>query len=683
MASVIYSRIHVADTDQFRRRRFPLCPLAAGLFQEPITLTVLGSTYHLSKSMGHPSKGRLSRWRAQARQILRNSRQLKDISDEELLNRARDIRWRAKTGVPLRSLLEEVFCLGIEASRRKLGMEHYTVQIMGGIAMFEGGVAELQTGEGKTLTATLPAMLRALAGKGSHVVTVNDYLAERDSAEMNPLYHALGLTTGCILTPMESDDRRQSYAADITYGTAKEFGFDLLRDRLKQGVAAGGQKRRTLFSDAAGGEVPVQRGHHAVIIDEADSILIDEARTPLIIGLTMPNDAATVSLFRWCHRAVSHLEANVDFVYEPERRSAYLTDQGCRKVLLLGKPALIDSIDTERIYKQVEQALTAKFAFERDRDYVIVDNEISIVDEGTGRIMEGRKWQDGLHQSIEAKELVPITAASGEAARITVQNFFRLYTYISGMTGTAVQCTSEIRKVYGLKVTAIPTHRPCIRRQLPTRLFGTAAAKWRAISEAVDELVQQHRAVLVGTPSVEASETLGQLLRDRGIPHEILNAKYLEEEAGIISKAGDCGKVTVATNMAGRGTDIKLTDELTSSGGLHVIATEMHSSKRIDRQLIGRSARQGDPGSCQFFLSLEDELLRVLTPEKLSRIRASGTVDSHGELSQSWLAFFQKTQRKLEKLHYKQRKDMMKQDKHRTESYRRMGLDPCLELTEN
>lgn len=644
---------------------------------------MIGQAYHLTKGAGVPSKGRLSRWRAQAHRILKDSNKYADLSDADLLSQARDVRWRAKTGLPLRSLLPEVFAMGIEASRRKLGMEHYPVQVMGGIAIFEGGIAELQTGEGKTLTATLPSLLRALPGKGAHVVTVNDYLAERDAAEMKPLYEALGLSVGCILTPMETDERRENYAKDITYGTAKEFGFDLLRDRLRQGVAAGGQKRRTLFTDHAGGEAPVQRGHYSVLIDEADSILIDEARTPLIIGLTMPNDAGTVSLFRWCHRAVSHLEANVDFVYEPERRSAYLTDAGCRKVLLLGKPALIDSIDTERIYKHVEQALTAKFAFVRDRDYVVVDNEISIVDEGTGRIMEGRKWQDGLHQSIEAKELVPITAASGEAARITVQNFFRLYTHIGGMTGTAVQCAGEIRRVYGLKVTAVPTHRPCIRAATRPRVFMSLEAKWRAVTDQIERLVNDDRAVLVGTPSVDASEALGRLLKDKGIRHNILNARYLEQEAEIVADAGDCGKVIVATNMAGRGTDIKLTDSLKNAGGLQVIATEMHSSKRIDRQLIGRAARQGDPGGYQFFLSLEDELMRCHTPEKMKRVLRQASPDANGELSGSWMSFFRKTQRYLEKMHYKQRKDMMKQDKHRTEAYRRMGLDPCLELTEN
>jgi len=644
---------------------------------------VLSETLHFAKSGGRPAQGRLSRWRSTAERILSDSQALKSLTDEELMTRGKDVRWRAKTGLPLKNLLEETFALGIEASRRTTGMEHYVVQIMGGIAMFEGGIAELQTGEGKTLTATLPALLRALPGKGSHVITVNDYLAERDVEEMSQVYNALGITTGSILTPMETDERRENYAKDITYGTAKEFGFDLLRDRLRQGVSSGGAKRHTMFSRMGGGEEPVQRGHYSVLIDEADSILIDEARTPLIIGLTLPNDAATVSLFRWCHRAVSHLEANTDFVYEPERRSAYLTDQGCRRVLLLGKPALIDAIDTERIYKHVEQALTAKFAFVRDRDYVVVDNEISIVDEGTGRIMEGRKWQDGLHQSIEAKELVPITAASGEAARVTVQNFFKLYTYICGMTGTAVQCQGEIKKVYGLKVTAIPTHRKCIRKTLTPRVFVNQEAKRRAIIDEIDRLVKADQAVLVGTPSVDASEALGQMLRDRSIKHSIINARYLEQEAEIVSQAGACGKVTVATNMAGRGTDIKLSNELKAAGGLHVIATEMHSSKRIDRQLVGRAARQGDPGSYQFFLSLEDELLRCHTPEKMARKRKSAIPDRHGELSRSWYSFFKKTQKYLEKMHYKQRKDMMKQDKHRTQAYKRMGLDPCLELTEN
>ena len=643
---------------------------------------------HLTKTAGRPTAARRSRWRSLANWILKESRSLSSLTDSELLKRGKEIRWRAKSGISLHKLLLEAFQLGIEASRRTVEMEPYPVQIMGGMAMFEGGIAEMATGEGKTLTAVLPAFLRALPGHGCHVITVNDYLAHRDAEEMGPIFNALGLNVGCIETPMQTDERRDAYSKDITYGTAKEMGFDYLRDRLRLGVSADGQARRTVFSSSArsgdifGSEAPVQRGHYFCIVDEADSILIDEARTPLIIGLTMPNDAATVSLFRWCHRAIVHLEANVDFAYEPKRRSAYLTDQGCRKVLLLAKPALIDTIDTERIYKHVEQALTARFGFVLNRDYVVVDDEIVIVDESTGRIMEGRKWQDGLHQSVEAKELVPITAASGEAARITIQNFFKLYRVLGGMTGTAVQAAGEIRKTYALRVTAIPTHRPCIRVGSSPRIFATMESKRDAIVKEIKQLVDDKRAVLVGTPSVEASEALGELLEQAKVEYKILNARHHEQEAEIVTSAGVSGRVTVATNMAGRGTDIKLTDELKDAGGLHVIATEMHSSKRIDRQLIGRAARQGDPGGFQFFLSLEDELLRCLEETEIQKVRQQARPATNGELSHSWLSFFEKTQKFLEKAHYKQRKDLLKHDKHRSNAYKRMGLDPCLELTE-
>lgn len=579
-----------------------------------------------------------------------------------------------------------------EASRRTIGLEPYPVQIVGGIALFEGGIAEMQTGEGKTLTAIMPTFLRGLAGRGCHVITVNDYLAHRDAEEMGPVYNALGLSVGCIQTPMETDERRDAYAKDVTYGTAKEMGFDFLRDRLRIGVSSGEQRGTAaakLLGNGQGslssgsGEEPAQRGHHYVLVDEADSILIDEARTPLIIGLTQPNDPGTVSLFRWCHRAIAHLEPDVDFVYEAKRRSAYLTDAGCRKTVLMAKPALIDSIDTERIYKQIEQSLTARFAFVRDRDYVVVDDEVKIVDESTGRMMDGRKWQDGLHQSIEAKELVPITAGTGEAARITVQSFFRQYMYLCGMTGTAVQAAREIRKTYGRSVTAIPTHKACIRRGYPPRIFAKMIQKRQAMCDEIERLLAEHRSILVGTPSVDASEALGTMLTERGIAHQILNARYHEQEAEIVAQAGESGRVTIATNMAGRGTDIKLDETLRKSGGLHVIATEVHSSARIDRQLIGRAARQGDPGSYHFFLSLEDELLRCLEADKLERVRKRARPDSKGELPRSWWSFFKKTQRFLEKTHYKQRKDLMKQEKHRTDAYKRMGLDPYLELTES
>ena len=617
--------------------------------------------------------------------IIQRSDRLTTLSDEDLLAMARKVRWEARAGIPLDQLLPDAYALVRESAARTLNMRHFPVQIMGAIAMFEGHIAEMQTGEGKTLTATMPAFLRALSGQGCHVVTVNDYLAGRDCKIMGPVYERLGLTIGKILEKMEADERRQNYAADITYGTSKEMGFDFLRDRLRKGATQedGSPTVRRFLRTLQGSEEPVQRGHHFALIDEADSILIDEARTPLIIGLTQPNDPSTVNLFRWSNRSAHQLQPRTDYVYEPERRNAWLTDAGCRKLVLMSKPSLLSSIDTERIYSQVEKALTAKHAFERDRDYVIVDNKVVIVDEGTGRVMDGRKWQDGLHQAIEAKEMVPITAATGEAARITVQSFFRQYTHLAGMTGTALQAASELRRTYRLKVTRIPTNRPCIRRGMTPRFFTTQDAKRNAIVDAIQELRAAGRSILVGTPSVEASEALGLLLKDRLVPHQILNARYHEQEAEIVSDAGHAGHVTIATNMAGRGTDILLEEDVRRAGGLHVIATEMHSSKRIDRQLVGRSARQGDPGSYQFFLSLEDELLRCREPREVARKRRVALPDRYGELGRTWLRYFRRVQNFLERMHRRQRKHLLKQERHRLEQYENMGLDPYLELTES
>lgn len=648
-------------------------------------MKIASSLFHAFKSGFIPSATRLSRWRALANHIVRLSEGLTNLTDEALLTRGRKIRWDARAGVSLETLMPDAYALVRESARRTLRMQHFPVQIMGAIAMFEGHIAEMQTGEGKTLTATMTSFLRALPGQGCHVVTVNDYLAKRDAEQMGPVHVRLGLTVGTILENMEPDERRKNYAADITYGTSKEMGFDFLRDRLRKGAQQedGGNQIRRYIRTLQGGEEPVQRGHNFALIDEADSILIDEARTPLIIGLTQPNDPATVNLFRWSNRATFQLEPRTDYMYEPERRTAWLTDTGCRKVVLMSKPSLLSSMDTERIYSQVEKALTAKHAFERDRDYVIVENKIVIVDEGTGRVMDGRKWQDGLHQAIEAKELVPITAATGEAARITVQSFFRQYTHLAGMTGTGILARGELRKTYRLKVTKIPTNKKCIRKGLPYRVFKTQEAKRDAIVSEIQSLIKAGRSILVGTPSVDASEALGLLLKDKRIPHQILNAKYHEQEAEIVSAAGGPGRVTIATNMAGRGTDIILEDEVRKVGGLHVIATEMHSSKRIDRQLVGRSARQGDPGSYQFFLSLEDELLRCREPKEVQRKQRMALANREGELGRSWLSYFQRVQRFLEKTHRKQRKHLLKQERHRLEQYENMGLDPYLELTES
>jgi len=648
-------------------------------------MKIASTLFHNLKTGFIPSAARLSRWRAMANQIMRRSEKLRGLSDEELLIRGRKVRWDARAGTSLETLLPEAYALVHESARRCLGIQHFPVQIMGAIAMFEGHIVEMQTGEGKTLTATMTSFLRALPGQGCHIVTVNDYLAKRDAETMGPVHVRLGLTVGKILENMEPDERRTNYACDITYGTSKEMGFDFLRDRLRKGASQedGGQQVRRYIRTLQGGEEPVQRGHYFALVDEADSILIDEARTPLIIGLTQPNDPATVNLFRWSNRATFQLEPRKDYVYEPERRSAWLTDTGCRKVVLMSKPSLLSSMDTERIYTQVEKALTARHAFERDRDYVIVENKIVIVDEGTGRVMDGRKWQDGLHQAIEAKELVPITAATGEAARITVQSFFRQYTHLAGMTGTGVIARGELKKTYRLKVTKIPTNKKCIRKEKPYRIFKTQDAKRDAIVGEVQQLIKAGRSILVGTPSVEASEALGLLLKDKQIPHQILNARYHEQEAEIVAEAGSPGNVTIATNMAGRGTDIILDDHVRKAGGLHVIATEIHSSRRIDRQLVGRSARQGDPGSYQFFLSLEDELLRCREPKEVLRKQRMALANRDGELSRSWLRYFRRVQRFLEKTHRKQRKHLLKQERMRLEQYENMGLDPYLELTES
>jgi preprotein translocase subunit SecA len=626
--------------------------------------------------------GRLRRYRSIADRVIRRSEELTALTDDDLTVLARKIGWDARTGTSLHRLLPDAFALVRESSRRVLGMSHFPVQIMGGIALFDGRITEMQTGEGKTLTAALPTFLHALAGLGCHVITTNDYLAGRDAELLGPVYERLGLTAGRVHADSTPEQRKAAYACDVTYGTAQEIGFDFLRDRLQQPP---GQLSMLDASDPLSGSAStVQRGHHFALIDEADSILIDEARTPLIIGLEEPNDPATVHLFRWSRRTIHRLQRDSDFTFEPEHRRAALTPGGCRNVLLLSKSSLLGSVDTEQIYRHIEDALTAELGFQRDRDYVVVNDEVQIVDESTGRIMEGRKWQQGLHQSIEAKERLPITPATGEAARVTIQSFFRLYRHVAGMTGTGRPARRELKHVYGRQVTVIPTHRPCIRRGLPPRIFATIEAKRIAVTAEIARRHATGQPLLVGTPSVAASQALGTMLTSLGITHQILNAYLHEQEADLISRAGRAGMITIATNMAGRGTDIRLTDEVRSLGGLHVMATEMHSSARIDRQLVGRAARQGDPGSFQFFLSLEDELFDCLAPELAARRRAQAKPNNIGELSsRTWLRYFRRTQRFLEMLHAKQRRELLKREKQRAVTYRQMGLDPCLELTEN
>jgi preprotein translocase subunit SecA len=614
--------------------------------------------------------------------VLKRAPEYACLRDTDLRRRSRELKFRLRSGVPARSLLPDVYALAIEATDRTLGLRHYPVQIVGAIVLFEGGIAEMQTGEGKTITAVLPAALRAMAGRGVHIITANEYLARRDAAQLAPIYERMELSAGCVTAGSPDDQRRDAYACDITYGTASEVGFDFLRDRLKAGAEYQDSARREIFHDGQSGAA-VQRGQFFALIDEADSILIDEARTPLIIGMEQRNRPASVGLYRWADRIADQLDAGADFLFDTRRRQSHLTEAGARKVTLIAKPTSIDVFHTERIYQHVEKSLTARHGFSRDKDYVVVDDEVSIVDESTGRIMEGRKWQEGLHQAVEAKEGVPVTPATTSAARITIQSLFRRYQHLAGMTGTAAQVAGELRRVYSTPVTIVPTHRPCIREGLPPRIFESLQAKYAAVTKDVARLVRDGRAVLIGTPSVAASELLSRFLQAVKVEHVVLNARQHAHEAEVVAAAGQPGRVTIATNMAGRGTDIELHPAVAERGGLHVIATEMHSSARIDRQLVGRCARQGDPGSFQFFLSLEDELLRTLEPRELRRLQSRARPGPDGVLASRWLSVFRSAQRRLERLHAKQRQQMLKHEKQQLKRFHSMGLDPFLELVES
>lgn len=647
-------------------------------------MSALSGFWHLTKSGGRPMVARISRWRQIAKRILLLSDSFSSLGDDKLLSNARELRWKAKSGTSLTTLMPEAYGLVREAARRVLGQQHYLVQIIGGIGLFEGGLAEMQTGEGKTLTATLPTFLRALPGKGCHVVTVNDYLAQRDRDQMGPVYEMLGMTVGCVVSASEPDERRRAYWKDITYATSREIGFDFLRDRLKVGSKLDETHRPNLFQEVQmTDDGPVQRGHHFALVDEADSVLIDDAVTPLIIGLERESKKEYEALLAWCRDLVPQLVSSEDFLFDPGKRTVELTNAGTRKVVLASKPPSLSSFDSEKLYSNVEQAIRARLAYERGRDYVITKKqEVAIVDESTGRVLDGRKWQAGLHQAIESKETVPTTAETGEAARITVQTFFRRYENLAGMTGTGIQAAREFQHTYGLGVTTIPTNRPCIRQGFPPRIFATQDAKRQALVPEIDRLYRAGRAVLIGTPSVEASEVLGKALRELGIDCQILNALFDDVEAEIVAEAGQPGRITIATNMAGRGTDIHLHDDVRKNGGLHVIATEMHTNRRIDRQLVGRSARQGDPGSYQFWLSLDDELFRYLTMEKRKRLKSSANPDKTGELSVRWIHTFRRLQRVIENQERKYRKQLLKQEKSREKMCNAMGLDPYLELPE-
>jgi preprotein translocase subunit SecA len=525
---------------------------------------------------------------------------LKSLSDEQLQNKTPEFRKRLQEGSTLDQLLVEAFAVVREASTRVLGMRPYDVQLMGAITLHEGKIAEMKTGEGKTLTATMPLYLNALSGKGAHLVTVNDYLAQRDADEMGVLYNWLGLSVDCIVHDLDDQRRQEAYSADITYGTNNEFAFDYLRDNMKFDL-----------------QNYVQRELNFCIVDEVDSILIDEARTPLLIS--GPSEGRT-DLYYKMNDIIPQLAKETHFTVDEKSHSAILTEDGIIKVQdLLQIPNLFEPEHSEVLH-HVNQALKAHTLFQNDVNYVVREGRVIIVDEFTGRLKHGSRWSDGLHQAVEAKEGVDIKRENQTLASITFQNYFKLYNKLSGMTGTADTEAEEFHKIYTLDVTVIPTNLPLVRSDEADVIYVSKDAKYKAAAETIKKAYDKGQPVLVGTISIESSEILSKYLSNLKIPHEILNAKQHEREADIITKAGESGSITIATNMAGRGTDIKLSKATKNSGGLFILGTERHESRRIDNQLRGRSGRQGDPGRSKFFLSLEDDLMRIFGSDKIKNI---------------------------------------------------------------
>jgi preprotein translocase subunit SecA len=560
-------------------------------------------------------RGRLTEWQVFVPQIAALEEGLMALNEYDLKKQSLSLRYRARSGEPLERLLVEAFALVREAGRRSLNMRHFDVQLLGGAAVHFNSIVEMQTGEGKTLTATLPMYLAALEGKGAHLATVNDYLAKRDADQMRPLYEMLGMKIGCIQSQMPQPERAKQYKCDVTYGTANEMGFDFLRDRLLKRRISEGQRDlfgQMLGRSGPGSEEPVQGELNFMLVDEADSILIDEARTPLIISaLPGEEEEREAEAYRWAAKHAPDFVEDEHFDYDHKDKTLELTLAGRRRVRELPKPDAMDRMPLSTIYEHIERAAKVKREMFRDRQYVVRDGEIVIVDEFTGRLGEGRKWRAGIHQAVEAQENVKITFATSQAARITVQDFFLRYNRLAGMTGTASTSAGELKKIYTCQVIPVPTNKPPIRQKLTTLVFGTAEDKWRAI---IEDVVEQHsagRPVLIGTRTIDKSELLAGLLAERGLEHTVLNARHVAKEAEIVSQAGQRGRVMVATNMAGRGTDIRLGPGVHDLGGLHVICTELHESARIDRQLIGRCGRQGDPGTYRQFLALDDEILLV------------------------------------------------------------------------
>lgn len=522
---------------------------------------------------------------------------MQGLSDDELKSQTNYFKNRLAEGQSLDDILPEAFATVREASKRVLGMRPYDVQVIGAIVLHRGIIAEMKTGEGKTLTATMPLYLNALTGKGAHLVTVNDYLASRDAEEMGQLYSWLGLKASCITANMSDEERKEAYQSDITYGTNNEFAFDYLRDNMKFDL-----------------EEYVQRDFHFCIVDEVDSILIDEARTPLLIS--GPSEGNT-ELYAEINKIIPKLKVDTHYTKDEKSHTAVLTDDGVTRVQeILNVDNLFDARNVELLH-HVSQALRAHALFHKDEQYVVKEGKVIIVDEFTGRLKDGSRWSDGLHQAIEAKEGVKVKSENQTLASITFQNYFRMYEKLAGMTGTADTEAEEFGKIYNLSVIVIPTNEPVIREDHADVVYASKQAKYNAVCDLIEDCYQRGQPVLVGTITIDSSEVISNVLRKRNIPHEVLNAKQHEREASIVANAGQKGSITIATNMAGRGTDIKLTDETKNAGGLYIIGTERHESRRIDNQLRGRSGRQGDPGASKFFLSLEDDLMRIFGSDRI------------------------------------------------------------------
>lgn len=565
------------------------------------------------------------------------------LSDSELQSITGTLKEKISNGASLDNILPESFALAREGASRSLGMRHFDIQLVGGMALNDGRIAEMKTGEGKTLTATLPIILNALKGEGAHLVTVNDYLAKRDAEWMGKLYSFLGLSTGVINHGLSDLQRKEAYGSDITYGTNNEFGFDYLRDNMKTEL-----------------ERCVQRAHFFCIVDEVDSILIDEARTPLIIS----GPAETrKDIYLKVNTAIPGLQKDSDYIVDEKARSVVLTDDGITKMeKRLNVENLYDPRNIEYLH-HVQQALKAHILFKKDVDYVVKEGEIMIVDEFTGRLMPGRRYSDGLHGALEAKEHVKVENESQVLASITFQNFFRLYDKLSGMTGTADTEAVEFKKIYNLDVACIPTNRILVRQDDQDEVYRTAVEKFNVIADEIAAAQKKGQPVLVGTVSVEKSELLASLLNKRGTPHEILNAKNHGREATIIQNAGQKGNVTISTNMAGRGTDIVLGDGVKDLGGLYVIGTERHESRRIDNQLRGRSGRQGDPGRSKFYLSLEDDLMRIFASDKLSSIMGRlGMQEGEAIVSPMVSRAIERAQKRVEEQNFSSRKHLLEYD---------------------